>query len=104
MTVAVLGTGEMGAALARALARVGISLVLGSRDPSREEALAACLQTDLPRSLLRFGDHLAAVRSAEIVILAVAYEHAREMLPSCTTSWPARSWSTRRHLGTSSFR
>jgi NADPH-dependent F420 reductase len=81
MTVAVLGTGEMGAALARALARAGISLALGSRDPSRAEALAARLQTALPRSLLRFGDYLAAVRSAEIVILAVAYEHARELLP-----------------------
>jgi predicted dinucleotide-binding enzyme len=81
MTVTVLGTGEMGTALARALARASVPLVLGSRDPARAEAQAARLRREFPAAQIGAADHLEAVRSARVVILAVGYEHARELLP-----------------------
>ncbi len=40
-TVALLGTGRMGSAMARSLARAGVSLVLWNRTPGPAEALAA---------------------------------------------------------------
>jgi hypothetical protein len=80
MTVAVLGTGQMGAALARALASAGRPVVLGSRDPARARARVAELASDVPPDSLSAGDHAAAVRSSRVVILAVGYEHAWHLL------------------------
>lgn len=80
MTVAILGTGQMGAALARALARAGRPVVLGSRDPARARARLGELASEVPRDTLSAGDHEAAVRSSRVVVLAVGYEHAWHLL------------------------
>jgi predicted dinucleotide-binding enzyme len=59
--VAVLGTGNVGRALARGFARAGAPVTIGSRDPAKVEA---------PTGVL-VASSADAVRSADMVVLAV---------------------------------
>jgi 3-hydroxyisobutyrate dehydrogenase-like beta-hydroxyacid dehydrogenase len=65
-TVAVVGTGRMGSAMARALARGGVDLVLHNRSAERAEALA----NELGASLARSPAEAAAAAEIAITMLA----------------------------------
>ncbi len=80
MTVAILGTGQMGTALSRALARANVPLAIGSRDASRAEAQAVRLTAEFPAARVSAAPYRAALRSAEIVILAVDFDVARALI------------------------
>lgn len=69
MNVAIIGTGNMGAGLARLLACKGIHLSIGHRDPARAAALAQEIGEGVE------GGGIAAVTAlADMVILAVPFD------------------------------
>ncbi|OCJ04500.1 NADPH-dependent F420 reductase [Rhizobium sp. AC27/96] len=68
MKIAVIGTGNMGAGLARLLAGTGSDVVIGHRDPAKAAAFAAELGANVEA-----GGIAAAVKLADIVILALPY-------------------------------
>lgn len=68
MKIAVIGTGNMGAGLARLLAGTGSDVVIGHRDPAKAAAFAAELGANVEA-----GGIAAAAKLADIVILAVPY-------------------------------
>lgn len=72
--IAVLGgSGELGGALARFLARQGVEIVIGSRDPARAVAAASAAAAEIPGSRLRGTTLQDAAASGELVALAVPY-------------------------------
>jgi predicted dinucleotide-binding enzyme len=74
VTVAVIGTGRMGSALAAQLAAVGHDVRIGSRDGNRGRRKAA-------ESGASFGGtYRAAVAGAEVVILAVPWDAVPDAL------------------------
>jgi predicted dinucleotide-binding enzyme len=73
MRIAIIGTGNVGAALARGLARGGHSVTLGTRDPAGAAALAA--ETGAALAL-----PAAAAAGADIVILALPWAAAEGAL------------------------
>lgn len=73
-SVAVLGTGHMGSAMSRALARSGFELVLWNRTPARAEPLAREVEARLASSAAE------AVRDVDVAISMVADEAAVEAL------------------------
>lgn len=73
-SVAVLGTGHMGSAMSRALARSGFDLVLWNRTPARAEPLAREVGARLASSAAE------AVRDVDVAISMVADEAAVEAL------------------------
>jgi 3-hydroxyisobutyrate dehydrogenase-like beta-hydroxyacid dehydrogenase len=73
-SVAVLGTGHMGSAMSRALARSGFELVLWNRTPARAEPLSRELGVRLASSAEE------AVRDADVAISMVADEAAVDAL------------------------
>jgi 8-hydroxy-5-deazaflavin:NADPH oxidoreductase len=75
MTVAIIGTGNMGAGLARLLAGKGVKLSIGHRDPAR----AAALAREIGRGA-EYGSVATAAKLADIVILAVPYASALSVL------------------------
>jgi NADPH-dependent F420 reductase len=75
MKIAVIGTGNMGAGLARLLAGTGSDLVIGHRDPAKAAAFAAELGAGVEA-----GGVAAAVKLADIVILALPYGAIAETL------------------------
>jgi len=73
-SVAVVGgTGKLGAALARRLARAGIAVAIGSRDADRARNAAAHLAADIGRAV-DSGSNAAVAARADMVILAVPYD------------------------------
>ncbi len=68
MKIAVIGTGNMGAGLARLLAGTGSGVVIGHRDPAKAAAFAAELGANVEA-----GGIAAAVKLADIVLLALPY-------------------------------
>jgi NADPH-dependent F420 reductase len=90
MNVAVLGTGQMGSALSRALARANVPVVIGSRHPSRAEERAAALRSEFPGARVSAADHLGAVTAADVVVLAIDFEDAREVLASLRKVLPGK--------------
>lgn len=68
MKIAIIGTGNMGAALARAIAVSHDELVIGARDPDKAVALA---QEIGPK--VEAGGIEAAIKSAEMILLALPY-------------------------------
>lgn len=73
MTFAVIGTGAVGSALARAFAGLGHTVVLGSRDPSAPSVRA--LAGEISAAVAVPAE---AVRGADVVVLAVPGEAAVE--------------------------
>jgi len=67
-TVAILGTGRMGGAMARALARAGTPLVLANRSPEKAQALAA----DLGGATRAAATAAEAAAAADVIISMVA--------------------------------
>lgn len=88
------GTGNLGSGLALRWARVGHSIALGSRDPSKARARAAELRGELAahragdhagtsgqgEGAIEGGDNVWAARASEIVVVTVPYEaHAASL-------------------------
>ena len=73
MTVAVIGTGNMGAGIARLLASKGERVVIGSRDPAKAAKLAEEIGAGAEG-----GGIAAAAKLADVVIFAVNYPQAGE--------------------------
>ncbi|HRI17286.1 MAG TPA: NADPH-dependent F420 reductase [Burkholderiaceae bacterium] len=74
MTLAILGAGRVGSALARALTAHGERVALGVPNPDKYAALAADLGTSA-----RLGTVDEAVATARTVVLALPYEPALEV-------------------------
>ena len=77
MKIAVIGTGNMGAALARAIAQVHGNLAIGARDVTKAEALARSIGPQV-----EFDHTCAVVKEAEMVVLALPYEAGLEVIQS----------------------
>ncbi len=75
MNIAILGTGAMGRNLADRLAASGYTVILGSRDAQRASQVAAELGAGVQCGSLR-----GATEAADIVVLAVPFDAARETL------------------------
>ncbi|MBV5266033.1 NADPH-dependent F420 reductase [Pinisolibacter aquiterrae] len=75
MNIAVIGAGNMGAGLARLFASSGHQVVIGARQPEKAAALAAEIG-----SQVQGGGIAAAVKLADIVVLALPYGAAAEAL------------------------
>jgi NADPH-dependent F420 reductase len=76
-TIAVLGTGRVGAALGPRLAALGHPVIYGTRDPSRAE-LAALVARSGPRA--RVGSQTEAVAAAGIVVIALPWSATESTL------------------------
>ncbi len=78
MKIAILGAGNVGAALATAWLRAGHKVVFGVRDPSSTKSASAAQ---------RLGARVAAVPTAagecDVVVLATPWDGARAALESC---------------------
>lgn len=73
MTVAIIGTGNMGAGIARLLAGKGVKVAIGSRDPAKAAELAKDIGAGAEG-----GGIEAATKLADVVILAVPYTAVTE--------------------------
>ena len=69
MKIAVIGTGNIGAAYARALAQAQYEVVVGDRDPAKAATLAQEIGAKVEG-----GGIAAAFKFADLVILAVPYQ------------------------------
>jgi NADPH-dependent F420 reductase len=73
-TVAVIGgTGAEGSAIALRLGYAGYRVIIGTRDPSKGERVAAELSRILENAALSVAENIKAAAAAEIVILNVPY-------------------------------
>lgn len=80
MRIGILGgTGRMGRGLAKAWARAGHLVLLGSRDPDRAREIAAELAYQT-RGQIQGVDMETAARQGEVVVLALPYRACAEWL------------------------
>jgi len=85
-SIAVIGgTGQLGAAIARRLAKAGKSIIIGSRDPVKAEAAARQLGAELGCEVA-FGGNVAAAGAADVVILTVPFASQRMTLEDIRSS------------------
>lgn len=75
-TIAIIGTGNVGAALGQRFAALGHEVVYGSRDPARA-SVEALVAASGPNALAT--TQAAAVRDADIVVLAVPWEIVEDL-------------------------
>ncbi|MBX9431225.1 NADPH-dependent F420 reductase [Ralstonia pseudosolanacearum] len=75
MKIAVIGTGNIGAAYARALADAKFEVVIGHREPSKAAALAQEIRPNVEG-----GGISAAFKLADMVLLALPYPAIAEVL------------------------
>ncbi|WP_156754911.1 NAD(P)-dependent oxidoreductase [Actinokineospora pegani] len=92
LTVAVLGTGIMGAGMARSLAREGHSVRVWNRDRAKAEAVSAELAGALFDAIAVADSPAEAVAGADVVItmlfdLAATESVMAEALPAVTGTW-----------------
>ncbi len=73
--VAVLGTGRVGGALGPQFARIGATVVYGSREPAREDVRKLVARTGVGTSAASPAD---AVRKADIVVIALPWRATEE--------------------------
>lgn len=74
MKIAILGgTGEQGPGLALRWALAGDDVIIGSRQKEKGERVAAELNAELGRDLLRGTDNAAAAAAADVVFITVPY-------------------------------
>ncbi len=79
ITAVIGGTGHLGHAIARRLARAGDSIIIGSRDAARAGQAASALAAEIGRPVSS-GSNVDAARSASIIILAVPFAAQRATL------------------------
>lgn len=85
-SIAVIGgTGQLGAAIARRLAKAGKSIIIGSRDPVKAETAARQLGAELGCEVA-FGGNVAAAGAADVVILTVPFASQRMTLEDIRSS------------------
>jgi predicted dinucleotide-binding enzyme len=77
MRIAIIGTGSVGAALARGLAGKGHTVTLGTRDPAAEKTRALATETGAQAASLP-----EAVATADVVILALPWSAIDTTLPT----------------------
>jgi 8-hydroxy-5-deazaflavin:NADPH oxidoreductase len=75
MTIAIIGTGKMGAGIAHLLASKGVKIAIGSRDPAKAVKLAGEIGAGAEG-----GGIAAATKLADVVVLAVPYTAAAETI------------------------
>jgi 8-hydroxy-5-deazaflavin:NADPH oxidoreductase len=81
MIAVVGGTGPEGSGLAQRWARVGESIIIGSRDAERARAAAAHItETAGPLASVEGADNLTAVKMCDIVVLTVPFAGQAELL------------------------
>lgn len=74
MKIAILGgTGEQGPGLALRWALAGDEVIIGSRQKEKGERVAAELNAELGRALLRGTDNAEAAAAADVVFITVPY-------------------------------
>lgn len=74
MKIAILGgTGEQGPGLALRWARAGEEVIIGSRQREKGERVAAELNQELGKDLLRGTDNASAAAAADVAVLTVPY-------------------------------
>lgn len=74
MKIAILGgTGEQGPGLALRWALAGDEVIIGSRQKEKGERVAAKLNAELGRALLRGTDNAEAAAAADVVFITVPY-------------------------------
>jgi len=74
VSIAILGgTGEQGPGLALRWAKAGEEVIIGSRQKEKGEKVAAELNQELGKELLRGTDNVTAAAAAEVVMLTVPY-------------------------------
>ena len=74
MKIAILGgTGEQGPGLALRWAKAGETVIIGSRQKEKGEKVAAELNQELGKNLLRGTDNVTAATEADISVLTVPY-------------------------------
>lgn len=74
------GTGGLGGALAERLARHGISVIIGSRDPSKAETAARALLDRIPNARIAAMSNEAAARAGDVIAVTVPYSSHTETL------------------------
>ena len=78
LSICILGTGRMATTLARRWLERGHAIILGSRDPQAAKARLGALGEQLSVS-----DFATAASQAEVIVLAVPWDAAREVLTAC---------------------
>ncbi len=79
--IAVIGaSGALGFGLAVRLGRVGVPIVIGSRDPDRAAETAARAAAVVPTGSFEGHDNAAAARATETIILSVPFRNQSETL------------------------
>lgn len=79
--VAVVGaSGSLGFGLAIRLARAGVPIAIGSRDPGRAAETAARASQMIPDGQFSAHDNAGAARAADVVILSVPFRNQSETL------------------------
>jgi hypothetical protein len=79
--VAVIGaSGALGFGLSLRLARTGVPIAIGSRDPQRARETATRVKELLPEGEFSAHDNAGAARAAETVILSVPFRNQSETL------------------------
>lgn len=78
--IAILGTGNMGSALARTLSSAGYKVFLGSRETRRAAETAARLQQAPPAGEILSGTYLQAIQPATTVILTCPFPECAAIL------------------------
>ena len=78
-TIAIIGTGNVGAALGQRFAEEGHRVVYGSRDPTRD-SVAQLVARSGPRASA--ATQRAAAQAAEIIVLAVPWDAVETLTPA----------------------
>src|SRR5512145_2535337 len=80
MEIAILGAGNIGGTLGRKLAVHGHHVAFGVRDPHSAKVEALLDETGKPPENVRFDSFEGAIAGAEVVLLAVPFSVAQELL------------------------
>lgn len=78
-TIAVIGTGRVGAALGPRFAALGFEVIYGSRDPSRESVRALVAKTG---NRARAASQAEAAQAADWLVLAVPWTAMETLIPA----------------------
>ena len=89
MSIAIIGAGNVGMALAQALVSRGETVVFGVPDPDKYRAAAARLG-----ARASIGPTAAAVAAGELAILAVPYAAAQGVARATSPTGGRKSWLT----------
>jgi 8-hydroxy-5-deazaflavin:NADPH oxidoreductase len=83
------GTGALGFGLAVRLGRVGVPIVIGSRDPERAHEAGARARARVPEGTFRGAENQYALAESEIIILSVPFRNQSETLTNLRSALSA---------------